>query len=690
MPTNALELVDVAAARAALEAGEIEARRPVERPLDLLAQHAVTIAIGGGFRSEELLAEVRTTWAYRDLRDDEWRWVLDFITRGGNALQTYPEYSKVVERDGRFVITSRMAAMRHRLSIGTIVSESAMKVQLLRGRTIGTVEENFIARLRPGDVFTFAGRTLEFVRVRGMVAHVRRSTAKSNSVPHWSGARMPISPQLATWIRVKLDEARRGIYDGPEMEAVRRILELQAQWSRLPATDELLIERVRSREGHHLFFYPVEGRLVHEGLAALFAYRIAQLGPISFTLAANDYGLELLSPEPAPLDEAIEAGLLSAEHLLHDIPASLNAAELARRQFREIARIAGLVFQGYPGASKAVKQVQASSELLYDVFARYDPDNLLLIQAHREVLERQLEQSRLARALQRVGRGQARDRGGRAADAARLPAAGGPGAGAGDLGEAGRPDPPYGRPARACRGQDPLRARRARRLSERRVSEIVLTLAGEEVRLLPERALFWPRTCTLVVADVHWGKAATFRAAGIPIPGGTTGEDLARLDAALSRTGARRLVVLGDLFHARAGRIATRTLAALRGWRERCDRLEILLVRGNHDRHAGDPPDDLRINCVNAPAFSRRSCCGTSPVTRPRDTPCGPPASRPRADGPALQRERLPCFLVRPGLTVLPAFGSFTGLGHGVARSRGPGLRGRGDEVGRRCIRACE
>jgi ATP-dependent Lhr-like helicase len=144
---------------------------------------------------------------------------------------------------------------------------------------------------------------------------------------------------------------------------------------------------------------------VHEGLAALFAYRIAQLGPISFTLAANDYGLELLSADPAPIDEAIEAGLFSSAHLLHDIPASLNAAELARRQFREIARIAGLIFQGYPGVAKSVKQVQASSELLYDVFARYDPDNLLLFQAHREVLERQLEQSRLGRALDRISRG---------------------------------------------------------------------------------------------------------------------------------------------------------------------------------------------------------------------------------------------------------------------------------------------
>jgi ATP-dependent Lhr-like helicase len=395
----------VAAARAALEAGRIEARRPVERPLDLLAQHAVTIALGGGFTGEELYQEVRTTNAYRDLTRAEWAWVLDFITHGGDALRAYPEYRKVVVQDGRYVVTSRMVAMRHRLSIGTIVSESAMKVQFVRGRTLGSVEENFIARLRPGDHFTFAGRTLEFVRVRGMVAYVRKSSRPTSVVPHWSGARMPISPELAASVRERLDEARRGLYRGPEMAAVRPILELQAAWSRLPAADELLVERVATREGHHLFFYPVEGRLVHEGLAALFAYRMAQLGPISFTLAANDYGLELLSADPAPIHEAIEAGLFSPEHLLHDIPASLNAAELARRQFREIARVAGLIFQGYPGVNKSVKQVQASSELLYDVFARYDPENLLLFQAHREVLERQLEQSRLGRALERVAAG---------------------------------------------------------------------------------------------------------------------------------------------------------------------------------------------------------------------------------------------------------------------------------------------
>ncbi len=405
VPTNALDLVDIAAARDALSEGAIEARRPVERPYDLLAQHVVTVAMGGGFRPDDLFAEVRTTYAYRDLSEEEWRWVLDFVTRGGDALRGYPEYSKVQERDGIYAVTSRAVAIRHRASIGTIVSEAAMKVRFLRGRTIGTVEENFIARMKPGDVFIFAGRALKFVRVRGLIAYVRTAKQKAAVVPHWSGARMAISSELAEAVRRKLDEARRGIYRGAEMTAVRPILETQASWSALPAADELLIERVRTREGHHLFFYPIEGRLVHEGLAALFAYRIAQLGPMSFTLAANDYGFELLSPARAPLDEAIEAGLCSPANLFSDIPASLNAAELARRQFREIARVAGLIFQGYPGLAKSVKQVKASSELLYDVFARYDPENLLLSQAHREVLERQLEQSRLGQALERIGAG---------------------------------------------------------------------------------------------------------------------------------------------------------------------------------------------------------------------------------------------------------------------------------------------
>lgn len=402
LPTHALELVDTAAARDALEAGAIEARPPLERALDVLSQHLVTIALGGGFEADDLLREVRTTHAYRDLPDDEWRWSLELVTRGGAVLGAYPEYARVVERDGRYVVDDRAVAQRHRLSIGTIVSDPSVSVRYLRGGTVGTVEESFIARLRPGDKFTLGGRLLELVRVRDLVAWVRRAKAGAAIVPKWTGARLPLSPELAAALRERLDEARRGIFRGPEMEAVRGVLELQNDWSRLPAPDELLIERMQSREGHHLFVYPIEGRLVHEGLAALFAYRLSQLAPITITLAANDYGFELLAPDPMPLEDALDAGLLGTAHLAHDIPASLNAAELARRQFREVARVAGLVFTGFPGRRRSDRQLQASSGLLYDVFARYDPDNLLLAQARREVLERQLESARLGRTLARL------------------------------------------------------------------------------------------------------------------------------------------------------------------------------------------------------------------------------------------------------------------------------------------------
>lgn len=406
VPTNALELIEVAAARDGMRANAVESRYPVERPLDLLAQHVVTVALGGGFFPDELKAEVRTTRAYAGLLDDEWQWVLDFVTRGGDALSAYPEFQRVVVGpDGTYHVADRQIARRHRMSIGTIVSDASVTVKYLGGGALGSVEESFIARLNPGDKFVFAGKPLEFVRVRDMVAWVRRAKNSKGYIPRWMGARMPLSTELAASLRGRLEEASRGIWRDVEMEAIRPILEIQARWSRIPAADELLIERVKTREGYHLFFFPFEGRLVHEGLAALFAYRISRLKPISFTFSMNDYGIELLSPDPAPLEDALAAGLLSPRNLLQDVPASLNATEMARRQFREIARVAGLVFQGFPYAGKSARQLQASSGLFFDVFTRYDPGNLLVSQAHREVLERQLESSRLGRTLERLAAG---------------------------------------------------------------------------------------------------------------------------------------------------------------------------------------------------------------------------------------------------------------------------------------------
>ncbi len=405
VPTYALELIDNAAARDAAAGKRIESREGAKRPLDVLVQHMVTIAAGEGFIEAELRAEVESTRAYSELTNDEWSWCLDFVTRGGDALKAYPEYHRIVQgEDGRYVVEDKRIASRHRASIGTIVSESAMTVQYLKGQRLGSVEENFLSRLRPGDRFVFSGRVLEFVRVKDMTAWVRKAPSTEGAVPKWSGMRMPISDQLAAGIREKLDDAKHGVLESDEMHLLQPLLEVQAKWSAIPGFDELLIEQVKTREGFHLFVYPIEGRLVHEGLAALFAYRISRSRPITFSLAANDYGFELLARQPTPIEEVLDEGLLSPMNLANDIRESLNSVEMAKRQFREIARIAGLVFEGMPGRRKSVRQIQASSGLFYDVFLRYDPDNMLLHQANREVLERQLEETRLFRTLERLNR----------------------------------------------------------------------------------------------------------------------------------------------------------------------------------------------------------------------------------------------------------------------------------------------
>jgi ATP-dependent Lhr-like helicase len=401
-PTNALELLEVAAAREAAAKGQIESRTPLARPLDALAQHAISCALAGGFRADELYNEVRTTHAYRDLSPAEWDWTLDFVARGGDSLRAYPDFRRVVVEDGVYRVTDRRIAMRHRMAVGTIVSDAGVQVRYLKGPRLGVVEEAFIGRLRPGDRFMFAGRLLELVRVHEMTAWVKRTTRKANTTPRWMGGRMPLSSELAAAVREQWNAARQGRHDSPEARTVRPILEIQQKWSRIPAPDELLIERLASREGHHLFCYPFEGRLAHEGLAALVAYRLSRVRPLSLTMAVNDYGFELLCPEPLEVSESQWRELLRPERLADEVLESVNAAELVRRQFREVARVAGLISQGYPGQAKSMKQLQASSGLFYEVFRQHDPGNLLLYQARREVLDRQFDQTRLQAALERI------------------------------------------------------------------------------------------------------------------------------------------------------------------------------------------------------------------------------------------------------------------------------------------------
>jgi ATP-dependent Lhr-like helicase len=402
VPTNALELIEVAAARKAISDRTIEPRQPVYSPLDVLTQHMVTIAMGDSFSADALFDEVKTTHAFKDLTQKEFKWALDFVTGGGPALTAYPEYSRVILKKRKYTIANKTIAQRHRMNIGTITSDASMMVRHLNGRKLGTIEESFIARLKRGDHFVFAGHVLEYLRTKDMTVYVRKSQNRKGSVPQWLGGRMPLSTRLSAAVRRQLTMIRTGKYESPEAAAIKPILDLQEKWSAIPKESELLIERTHTREGEHFFIYPFEGRLVHEGLAALFASRITRKKPITISLSVNDYGMELLSDQKLPIMNAISNGLMSTIDLDHDILDCLNTSEMAKRQFREIARVAGLVFQGFPGRPKTGGQLQASSALLFNVFQRYDPDNLLLKQAVKEVLERQLESHRLTRTLKRL------------------------------------------------------------------------------------------------------------------------------------------------------------------------------------------------------------------------------------------------------------------------------------------------
>lgn len=411
VPTHSFELVEFAAARDAAMAGEIEARIPLRKPLDVLVQHIVTCACGGGFGEHELLDEVRTTHAFADLTEQEWTWAMDFCRRGGQALTAYPEYARIVEHvDEHGEVRWRPAMERtvrmHRMAIGTITAEQALAVKYLSGRTLGSIEEGFIARLTPGQRFVFAGKVLELLKVRGMAVYVRPAKKKSAMVPTWNGGRFPLSSQLARAVRKKLDQARRGEFDCPEMHAAQALLELQKLWSVIPRPDELLVEHINlpgapsGGAGSSAFVYPFAGRLVHEGLGALVAYRLSRMRPVTVVSTCNDYGLALQSAAPLGLTEFDWRELLSTTRLLEDLLACLNSTELARRQFRDIARVAGLIMPGFPGQKRTARQLQASSEMFFDVLSEFDPDNLLLSQARREVLESQLEIGRLRTALE--------------------------------------------------------------------------------------------------------------------------------------------------------------------------------------------------------------------------------------------------------------------------------------------------
>lgn len=403
VPTHALELVEAAALKNAVDESEMESREPILKPIDVLVQYLVTLAVSDGFLPDELLPELRKTFAYQTLQDEEWDWVLTFITTGGKSLGKYPEYSKVsIDEDGVFKVIDRKIARRHRMSIGTITSDSMMRVKYLSGRSLGSIEETFIASLNIGDKFWFAGRNLELIHLKDMIAYVRRAKGTKSKVPSWQGGRMSLSSNMSRILRSTMQSAINGNTGMIELETIAPILDVQKDWSILPDENQFLIEKSFSREGCHLFFFPFEGRHVHEGMSALVAHRISKMQPISFSIAMNDYGFELLSDQDIPIEEALQQNVLSPKNLMEDIRASLNNSELAKRKFWEVAQVAGLVFHGFPGEQRKTKHLRMSTSLIFDVFSEYEPGHLLVQQAFDEVMFFLLDEIRLRKVLMKI------------------------------------------------------------------------------------------------------------------------------------------------------------------------------------------------------------------------------------------------------------------------------------------------
>ena len=404
LPTHAMEIIESAALKIAVREKQIEASVPYLNSYDLLIQYLTTLAVSDGFYPHQILPEVRNTFCFQTLSEDEWNWILRFITTGGDSLENYDEYQRVtIEEDGKYLVTKRSIAMRHRFQIGTIVSDATLSVHFISGGFIGTLEEWFVSQLQPGDHFTFAGRVLEFIRVREMKVQVRLSKSKSSKVPAWMGGRLSFSSEMSLYLQTSLTKLEKNSEElVKELKGLKAVFEAQKKESIIPDKHTFLVETFKTKEGYHHLFYTFEGRFINEALANLLAYRLSLLHPISCSLAYNDYGFELLSDQPIDIEEIETQELWSTRDLMIDLRASINLSELSRRSFRDIAVISGLVFNGYPGKPVKTKHLQSSSQLVYEVFKSYEPDNLLMLQAEREVFEHQLEFDRLKRVLENI------------------------------------------------------------------------------------------------------------------------------------------------------------------------------------------------------------------------------------------------------------------------------------------------
>lgn len=397
VPGNRFEFLEAMAAKEAVDQGQRDGEDFRPGALDVLAQHVMAVACAGPFHETALLAEVKSSSAYAWVDETVWHRALEFVATGGYALKAYDRFRRIVRLgDGTWRLSHPEQAARHRLNAGIIIDAEMLDVRFRNGRSLGRVEESFGASLAPGDTFRFAGMDLEVEGLKDLEITVRAARSSAR-IPSYMGARMPLTTHLADRVRALLVD-RAGWARFPD--DVREWLEVQDWRSRLPDPDALLVESFPHQGRHYTVFYPFEGWNAHQSIGMLITRRMEDrgLGPLGFI--ANDYSLAVWSLRP--VDDP--AALLSPEILTHEFVEWVQDSYLLRRAFREVAVIGGLVERQHPGKRKSGRQITFSTDLIYDVLRKYEPDHMLLEAAWADARTRMTDIGRVGDLLDRAAR----------------------------------------------------------------------------------------------------------------------------------------------------------------------------------------------------------------------------------------------------------------------------------------------
>ena len=414
MPTNSLELLEISAMRRIIKSGVSENIRIPELSYDVLLQHLVSLACGNGFDPKIEKERIKNCWSYRNISDKDWDWCIDFLENGGKCLNAYPRYKKIekeksnINNNFKYFVKDNSLIRLHKFNIGTITSDNFINVKYLRGKSLGNLEENFAAKLKPGDNFYFAGKMLQFLKIKDMNLYVKKSSKKSSLIPAWIGGQMAFSDLLSDNLRKEIDICNNldndYEYINEELNSLLPILNKQKEISNIPKREELLIEIYKTKGFSNLFVFTLDGKFVNEGIAFLWALRFARKKQSTFSITTNDFGFGLTTTEDYDFSIISKESsyFFESKNLEEDLEKAINFSELTKRRFKNIAQISGLVNQNNINKSKTSNQLQISSSLFFDVFKRYEKDHLLIKQAYREVKEFQLENKRINKSLERL------------------------------------------------------------------------------------------------------------------------------------------------------------------------------------------------------------------------------------------------------------------------------------------------